>query len=154
MSLNSGRPQTHQDLILCSQCLSPEEQGWCSFGISKRHTDWETEIAKAKSRPLFDLSDTSKALAMMRHMVTLEEQKDSPETDVSEEIIQIPSRDGVLLPSKVFRRATNASIRDDRTSKSPLIVLFFPGGFIFGSPTLMAALARLLVKRFNARSDT
>jgi acetyl esterase/lipase len=48
-----------------------------------------------------------------------------------------------MLPIKVFRPASND------TTSSPLIVLYFAGGFIMGSPTTLAGFARSLVKCFN-----
>lgn len=83
-------------------------------------------------------------------MVTLEEEADQADPEVEEETIQITSRDRASLSLKIFRATENGSSANTKASGSALIVLYFPGGFIFGSPTLMAGIARLLVKRFHA----
>ncbi|KAF2165709.1 hypothetical protein M409DRAFT_23999 [Zasmidium cellare ATCC 36951] len=108
------------------------------------------ELVKGREHPQFDFSDASKTLALMRHMVSQEEQADEVDPTITEITINVESRDGVLLPLKTFRRAKGDQKTAAERSVSPLIVLYFPGGFIFGSPTLMAGLARLLVKKFNA----
>ncbi|KAK4495897.1 hypothetical protein PRZ48_013165 [Zasmidium cellare] len=108
------------------------------------------ELAQRRDHPQLDLTDASKALAVMRYMVSLEEAKDEADPTIAEEVIDIESRDGTKLPTKVFRSAAIDRTVTDECSDSPLIVLYFPGGLIFGSPTLMADLARLLVNRLNA----
>ena len=96
-----------------------------------------------------DWSDHTKALAQLRQYAAFAEQQDRQDAEVAEELLHAPARDGYDLLLKVFRNAT-APENATSDSTSPLIVLFFGGGFVLGSPTTMANLARSLVKRFNA----
>ena len=100
--------------------------------------------------PPIDFSDNAKALATLRHFVQLAEQADRSDQDVEEETLHAPSRDGFELPLKVFRAASKEATPEAKEQASPIIVLYFPGGFVLGNPTMMAPLARSLVKRFNA----
>lgn len=87
---------------------------------------------------------------MLRHMASFQEQGDETDPAVAEETIDIESRDGATLPLKVFRPAANVDKTVEESSSWPLIVLYFPGGFIFDSPNSMAGLARIFVKKLDA----
>ncbi len=76
--------------------------------------------------------------------MAIQEHSDRKDPDVAEELLYAPTRDGEQLPLRVFR--SPHAKQDAR----PLIVLFFGGGFVFGSPVMMAKLSRALVKRFDA----
>ena len=62
----------------------------------------------------------------------------------------VTSRDGTELPIIVFRSSKTEAKSDEQASTSPLIVLYFPGGFVYGHPQTLAPLARPLVKIYNA----
>jgi acetyl esterase/lipase len=79
-------------------------------------------------------------------MISHYDQADQKDPEVDEEILEAPAQDGTLLPVKVFRPVAT----DKDATGLPLIVLYFAGGFIMGSPTTLTPLARLLVKQFNA----
>ena len=87
-------------------------------------------------------------IGSLREYVLLAERADRPDPEVSEEIITAECRDMFPLPVRVFRSALHAS--EMKWNYSPLIVLWFGGGLVLGSPTMIAPLARSLVKRFNA----
>ena len=98
--------------------------------------------------PNLNFSDPTDLLDSLRHFVSLQDKADKTDPDVEELIHHASMRDGHTLPVKVFRAVTTST---GATSKSsPLIVLFFGGGFVLGSPTSMADLSRSLVKQFNA----
>ena len=99
--------------------------------------------------PDLEYEDSSEALEALRYFVTLQDQTDQKDAAVEEETVQIPSRDGFQLPAMVFRERVPLKAAEEVTS-SPLIVLFYGGGFVLGSPVMMAKLARSLVKRFHA----
>jgi acetyl esterase/lipase len=87
----------------------------------------------------------------LRKFVTIQENADQKDPDVQEETLKAPTRDGVELPLRVFRSATPPPVGSQgQKPGSPLIALFYGGGFILGSPVMMAKLARSLVKRFDA----
>ena len=96
------------------------------------------------------MSDPSKALETLRHLVNLQIQADQKDADVEEETLHAPSSDGSSLPINIYRAAGSSAATNEGKPSLPLVVLYFPGGFALGSPTLMAPLARRLVKRFNA----
>lgn len=99
-------------------------------------------------QPDLDFDDQNELLDALRGYVTLQDKADKKEPDVDETTIQITSRDSHQLPTKVFRAASsNESVSN--TGRA-LVVLFFGGGFVLGSPTSMAELARSLVKKFDA----
>lgn len=95
-----------------------------------------------------DLDDQGELLESLRYFVTMQDKADKQDPAVGEDTLQVNSRDGQQLPLRVFRSATiNTSASD---ADRPLVVLFFGGGFVLGSPTSVADLARSLVKRFDA----
>ena len=55
-----------------------------------------------------------------------------------------------MIDLKVFRPAMSCSSNLAGNENSPLIVLYFGGGFVLGSPLALATLARSLVKQFTA----
>jgi acetyl esterase/lipase len=75
---------------------------------------------------------------------------DQTDPDVAEETLHVTARDGYELSILVFKPSRTKTAEDEGASESPLIVLYFPGGFIYGHPRTMAPLARPLVKLFNA----
>ena len=75
---------------------------------------------------------------------------DQTDPDVAEETLHVAARDGSDLPILVFKPSRRKTADDEGASASPLIVLYFPGGFIYGHPRTLAPLARPLVKLFNA----
>ena len=96
----------------------------------------------------FDWDDQTTALDTLRKFIKLQERNDQPDPDAEEETVYATARDGHELLLKVFRPAS--TIADPDTTASPLMVLYYGGGFIVGSPTILASLARKFVKRFNA----
>lgn len=99
-------------------------------------------------QPELDFSDAANLLDSLRHFVTLQDEADQKDPDVEEETFHAPAQDGHQLQLKVFRAAS--TLATSSSKGSPLIVLYFGGGFVLGSPTSMADLARSLVKRFIA----
>lgn len=75
---------------------------------------------------------------------------DQTDPDVAEETLHVTARDGSELPILVFKPSKTHRKDEKELSASPLIVLYFPGGFIYGHPRTMAPLARPLVKLHNA----
>ena len=106
-------------------------------------------MLKTFDPPPLDLSDNDRALAQLRGFVKYAEQQDRPDQEVAEESLYAPARDGYDLLLKSFRRAIPPA-ESEHGVVSPLIVLFFGGGFVLGNPTQMATFARSLVKRFDA----
>lgn len=97
--------------------------------------------------PPIDYDDQTKALATLRNFMSMAEKADKTDPKVDEETLYAPARDGFQIPLKVWRpsaRAINAN------SQQPLIVLYFGGGNVVGVPTILASIARPLVKRRNA----
>jgi acetyl esterase/lipase len=95
-----------------------------------------------------DWADDDQTISILRKFVAIQERSDEKDPAVDEQVIEIPARDGFGLPSTVFRPA-NFSGGEARPGL-PLFVLFYGGGFIMGSPVLMAGLARSVVKKFHA----
>lgn len=95
-----------------------------------------------------DWDNQTEALSTLRHFIKLQEQADKKDADVEEDTLDAPARDGYLMSLKVFRPAPKSSAPEQ--AGSPLIVLYFGGGYVVGSPTTMARTARSLVKRLNA----
>ena len=97
-----------------------------------------------------DWSNDEEAISTLRTFISIREKNDQKDPDVEEETVRAPTRDGTELPLRVFRSATgHDASREAGQHGLPLIVLFFGGGFILGSPVTLAELARRLVKRFN-----
>lgn len=71
---------------------------------------------------------------------------DEKDPQVEENEISALGRDGHEISIRVW----TAKNKSNANTRSPLIVLFFGGGYITGSPTQVANLARELVKQFNA----
>jgi acetyl esterase/lipase len=69
---------------------------------------------------------------------------------VAEETVDIAARDGAELPLIIFKSSKGKIGTEAESPTSPLIVLYFGGGFIYGHPRTVARLARPLVKLFNA----
>ncbi|KAK3696597.1 hypothetical protein LTR37_017850 [Vermiconidia calcicola] len=109
------------------------------------------EYAELREKFKFELDwdDDQEAISTLRQFVAFQELADRKDPGVNEETLHAVARDGHQLPLRVFRAAKANAVHVE-LSRSPLIVLFYGGGFILGSPTSMAALARSLVKRFNA----
>lgn len=82
--------------------------------------------------------------------MTAQEKADQSDPDVEEETVHAPARDGFPLLLKVFRGASSSTTTDGEKPGSPLIVLYYGGGFVVGSPGLFGSFARQLVKRFHA----
>lgn len=97
-----------------------------------------------------DYSDPAKAIATLRGLVDQYLKLDQKDPEVQEETIKVPARDGYELELVVFKPNKSLSGAESTSSTSPLIVLYFGGGFIYGKPQTMAPLARPLVKLFNA----
>lgn len=103
---------------------------------------------KQYKQPDLDFDDQAELLDALRSYVVMQDKADKKDPAIDEETLEVPPRDGHELPLKVFRSASsNASAAHQSQA---LIVLFFGGGFVLGSPTSMAELARSLVKRFDA----
>jgi acetyl esterase/lipase len=90
------------------------------------------------------------ALATLRKIVQDVDARHQQDPDLHEETLWFPTRDGVKLSLMVFGPKRDAGETESSTSSHPLILLYFPGAFIGGSPATMAVLARMLVKRFDA----
>ncbi|KAK5174756.1 uncharacterized protein LTR77_001839 [Saxophila tyrrhenica] len=93
-----------------------------------------------------DWDDDGEALYTLRQFVALQERADVKDADVLEEFHHAPAEDGFKLPLRVYLPAKPTALQ----SGCPLVVLFYGGGFVLGSPVMMAKLSRSLVKRFNA----
>lgn len=97
--------------------------------------------------PPLDFDDQPKALATLRHFMSLAEKADKPDPAVGEQNLHAPARDGFHMPLKVWHPAGSTTNAND---ERPLIVLYFGGGNVVGNPTILASLARPLVQRHNA----
>ena len=69
---------------------------------------------------------------------------------MAEETLHVTARDGHELSIIVFKPSKPRTADNEEPATSPLIVLYFPGGFVYGHPRTMAPLARPLVKLYNA----
>lgn len=105
------------------------------------------QLMKTFVPPPIDFDDQPKALAMLRHFMAAAEQADLKDPEVDEEMLHAPARDGYQIPLKVWRSAPQETGSDIRR---PLIVLYFGGGNVVGNPTILASVARPLVKRHGA----
>ena len=105
-------------------------------------------MLKTYKPPQLDTLDQPELLDGLRQLVQLQDKADKQDPDVHEETLQVEARDGHRLPLRVFRSRVSPQAAEDRAV--PLVVLYFGGGFVLGTPTSMADLARSLVKRFNA----
>jgi acetyl esterase/lipase len=93
-----------------------------------------------------DWDNDTEALSTLRKFVSIQEQLDQLDPGVQERILHAPARDGYDLPLRVFC----PPVDEERSLPKPaLLVLYYGGGNILGSPVLMAKLARSLVKRFK-----
>ena len=97
--------------------------------------------------PDLDISDQDDLLESLRYFVTLQDKADKIDPEVSEQTLHAPARDGHWIPLRVFQASATVALPDG--AGSPLIVLFFGGGFVLGSTGSMAELSRSLVKRFD-----
>jgi acetyl esterase/lipase len=77
---------------------------------------------------------------------TLTEEMDEMDPAVEELDLYTVGRDDDKIRVHVWRSRAGSQ----QESNSPLIVLYHGGGFSMGSPTQMAKIARILVKRFDA----
>lgn len=93
--------------------------------------------------PPIDYDDQPKALQTLRYYMSMAEKADKIDPEVDEKTLHAPARDGFQIPLKVWRPVSS-------NGQSPLIVLYFGGGNVVGNPTILASLARPLVKRHNA----
>lgn len=112
-----------------------------------------TQLLRAFTPPPIPWHDPPAALSTLRHFVSLAEKADQPDPAVEEETLHAPARDGFEIPLKIWRPASSTFPPTTPTGKAkghPLILLFFGGGNIVGSPTLLVPLARTLVKRHSA----
>lgn len=75
------------------------------------------------------------------------EQTDEKDVEVDEKTLHAVARDGYQIPLRVWETTASYS---DASSKRALIVLYFGGGNVVGVPAILASVARLLVKRYNA----
>ncbi len=94
-----------------------------------------------------DWDDDEEALYTLRQFVSLQESADVKDAEVDEETQHATAEDGTKLLLRVFRSTHRSQAQEPA---SPLIVLFYGGGYVLGNPVMMAKLARSLVKRFNA----
>lgn len=92
-----------------------------------------------------DWENDAEAISTLRKFVSIQEQLDKPDPGVPERVLHAPARDGHELLLRVF----SPPVGSEQTSGFALLVLFYGGGNILGSPVMMARLARLLVQRFN-----
>jgi acetyl esterase/lipase len=118
--------------------------------MSSTATDLLLQVLKTYKRPPMDYSDSTKALAILRAYVNRVSEAEPQDADVDEETVHAPAKDGYMLPLHVFRAKTTAAGTNPDSPASPLIVLYFGGGFVFGHPRSLARAAIPLVKKFNA----
>lgn len=91
-----------------------------------------------------DWSKQSETVAKLRLQTTLGDELDEPDARVAEEIQSIPAQDGHELHLRIFRAKRSAP------TPGPVIMLWHGGGWVLGSPTMVAECARALVLRFGA----
>lgn len=121
--------------------LSPEQ----ILELGKPCDELTQALETKKPTPQLDWSNSQKAVATLRYVVNMMDQRDKPDPDVQEKTVDVPVRDGTAISMKIFQPAQH-----DDGPRGPLIVLFFAGGFVMGSPSTLGVLARPLVKRFKA----
>lgn len=97
--------------------------------------------------PPIDYDDQPKALATLRHSMSLAERSDVKDPEVEEETIHAPARDGYDIPLRVRRPVSTSA---NAIISRPLLVLYFGGGNVVGNPAILASLARPLAKRHDA----
>lgn len=97
--------------------------------------------------PPINFDDQPKALATLRHFISMAAQANQKDRDVDEDTLHAPARDGYQMPLKVWRPHSATA---DESTQNPLIVLYFGGGNVVGVPEILATVARPLVKRHKA----
>ncbi|KAI5357181.1 putative alpha/beta hydrolase-3 [Septoria linicola] len=91
-----------------------------------------------------DWHDQQKAVAKLRTQTEVADEMDELDPAVGEEFLKIKARDGYDLTLRIFRS------NEHTDPNGPLVVLWHGGGWVIGSPTMVAELARSLCKRFGA----
>lgn len=89
-----------------------------------------------------DWSNHREAVSKLRVQTEVADEVDEPDPTVKETFQAFSARDGHGLKLRIFRSARAPA------SRGPLIVLWHGGGWILGSPTMVADMARELVKKF------
>lgn len=105
------------------------------------------KLLKTFAGPPIDYDDQRKALTTLHYFMSMAEKADKKGPDVEEQDVYASARDGFKIPLKLWRPAADSR---DASGERPLIVLYFGGGNVVGNPTILASLARPLVKRHNA----
>ncbi|CAK1364942.1 AB hydrolase superfamily protein [Cercospora beticola] len=90
-----------------------------------------------------DWQDTKSTLAKVRMQTELADELDEPDRDVEETFRQFPARDGYQLTLRIF------TSRRHTVPNGSIVVLWHGGGWVIGSPTMTAGIARSLCKRFG-----
>lgn len=132
---------------------SDPEYAEVSIPLSKRpHSPLLTLSSQAVKSfqmvPSVDWSNTSHALAELRHMTSGVAFMGLSDPDIIEESIDCPTRDGHYLELRVHRASTFSP--QDAKPDSPLIVLFHGGHHVLGFPGTLSGIAGSIAKRFNA----
>ncbi|KAM3416497.1 hypothetical protein BST61_g8088 [Cercospora zeina] len=91
-----------------------------------------------------DWQDTKSALAKVRMQTEIADELDDPDPDVDETFRQIPARDGYQLTLRTFKSKRHTD------PNGPIVVLWHGGGWVIGSPTMTANIARSLCKQLGA----
>ena len=106
------------------------------------------QLMKTYNHPDLDYDDPVDLLSSLRYFVTLQDKADKPDPEVDEETFYAPTRDGEQLLLKVFRGASTSATPEE--TKPPLVVLYFGGGFVLGSPTQMVR-KNILTESYGSR---
>lgn len=88
--------------------------------------------------------DKQKAVAKLRQQTEVADEMDEQDPAVDEEIRPISARDGHQLFLRIFRSNRHTD------PEGPRVVLWHGGGWVLGSATMVADIARRLCKRFGA----
>lgn len=91
-----------------------------------------------------DWNDKQNAVAKLRTQTEIADEMDEQDPAVNEEIRKISARDGYQLTLRIFRSSQHTD------TEGPRVVLWHGGGWVLGSPTMVANIARSLCKRFGA----
>ncbi|KAF2213869.1 hypothetical protein CERZMDRAFT_110881 [Cercospora zeae-maydis SCOH1-5] len=91
-----------------------------------------------------DWQDTKSAVAQIRMQTELADELDEPDPAVDETFRQIPARDGYQLTLRTFKSKRHTD------PNGPIVVLWHGGGWVFGSTTMTAGIARSLCKQLGA----
>jgi acetyl esterase/lipase len=91
-----------------------------------------------------DWSDQTSAVARIRMQTEVADEMDELDPLVRENYKKMPARDGHQIQLRIFK-----SNQHSTRPAPPLVVMWHGGGWTIGSPTMVAEIARSIVKRFG-----